>query len=269
MPSGATRIPESPLSLPVEIRPLASQADYAACIALQRATWGDDFRELVSPALLQVAQKMGGVAAGAFQRGRMVGFVFGISGLRDGKPAHWSHMLAVDAAARDAGIGRRLKRYQRDQLVAAGIGRMYWTFDPLVARNAHLNLQRLGAEVVEYVPDMYGTDTMSRTDAEIGTDRFVVAWDLERPDAEPPRAPADQAPTIRSAAEPLPDAPVVRVAVPRDIQQLKADDAAAARAWRTATRRAFQHFLGTGYRVAAFDRGTGPADPVYVLVRPA
>jgi predicted GNAT superfamily acetyltransferase len=125
--------------------------------------------------LLSVSQKVGGLVAGAFSdAGDLVGFVFGLTGLRGGRIVHWSHMLAVDPDYRDRGVGRRLKLYQRECLRAAGVDRMYWSFDPLVARNAHLNLNRLGVLVEDYVTDMYA-DTGSDLHA-FGTDRFVASW---------------------------------------------------------------------------------------------
>ena len=134
----------------VRIRPLANREDYVACVELQELIWGAG-EETIPPIMLQVSQKVGAIAAGAFDRqGRMLGCVFGLTGLRNGRVAHWSHLLAVRPEARDQGIGRRLKRYQRSRLLAKGVTTMYWTFDPLVARNAHLNLNRLGAVVVEY-----------------------------------------------------------------------------------------------------------------------
>jgi predicted GNAT superfamily acetyltransferase len=243
-------------------------------VALQRATWGDDFRELVPPAMLQISAKMGGIVAGAFVGDRLIGFVYGITGLRNGVPAHWSHMLAVDDGWRDRGIGRALKEYQRSELHAAGIDRMFWTFDPLVARNAHLNLEHLGARVVEYVRNMYGDNPMSRTDSVIGSDRFVVEWltggRADGPTGGRAGAPMDDArPMIRSARDPLTDGPAVLVAVPHDIQTLKQADPDAAVAWRMTTRRAFEHYLPRGFRVTGFVRGSGDAPSAYVLEAPA
>lgn len=251
----------------VAIRPLRTADEYDRCVALQRATWGDDFRELVAPAMLKVAQEVGGIAAGAFDAdGTLAGFVFGLTGLRGGRLAHWSHMLAVREDRRDRGIGRRLKRYQRERLRALGVERMYWTYDPLVARNAHLNLNALGARVVDYVEHMYGENPMSRTDSVIGTDRFVVEWPVAAPveDAAPPPLPAgaDEAPlatadVARDVAAPqpdLPDAPLVRVEIPEDIQALKLARPDVAAAWRATTRRALTHYLRRGYRVAGLRR---------------
>jgi predicted GNAT superfamily acetyltransferase len=153
-----------------------------------------------------------------------------------------------------------------------GITRMFWTFDPLVARNAHLNLERLGARVVEYVRDMYGENPMSRTDSVIGSDRFVVEWVLTggRADGRAGGAADGRlgAPMIAHLTDPLVEAAAVRIAVPPDIQGLKQDDPAAALAWRAATRRAFQHYLSRGYAVTGFARGTTHAPPAYLLEAP-
>jgi chorismate synthase len=259
------------LDADIAIRSLETQDEYEACVELQRATWGDDFRELVTPAMLQIAQKVGGIGTGAFLGARLVGFVFGLTGVRAGSLVHWSHMLAVAEPYRDQGIGRRLKDHQRAQLRALGVGRMLWTFDPLVARNAHLNLQRLGARVVAYVRDMYGETPMSKTASVIGTDRFVIEWELtgERGTRcpPPPEAALTDAPLIATVDDPLPSVGTVRVAVPNDIQDLKARDPDAAQAWRAQTRRAFEHYLGQRYVITAFHRQSG-ALPWYRLDRP-
>jgi predicted GNAT superfamily acetyltransferase len=223
--------------------------------------------------MLQVSRKMGGIVAGAFDGDRLIGFVYGITGVRDGAVAHWSHMLAVAEAWRDRGVGRRLKSFQRDALRGAGISRMYWTFDPLVARNAHFNLERLGAQVVEYVRDMYGRNPMSRTDSVIGSDRFVVEWKLEEPGsgtAERRNGGALGAgtPVIRSVTDPLVDGAAVAIAVPPDIQDLKQRDPAAALGWRDSTRRALEHYLSHGYAVRGFLRGSEGAPPAYLVARP-
>ncbi|TVP76623.1 MAG: GNAT family N-acetyltransferase, partial [Gemmatimonadales bacterium] len=152
------------------IRPLAGRAEMEACVVLQEAVWGAGFRERVPAAILGVARRLGGVVTGAFRGDELVGFVFGLTGIREGRPVHWSDMLAVRAEARGRGLGIALKEAQRDELLSRGVRVMEWTFDPLVARNAHLNLNRLGAAGVEYVVDAYG-DSDSPLHRGIGTDR--------------------------------------------------------------------------------------------------
>lgn len=254
------------------IRDLSTADDYEQCVALQRETWGDDFRELVPPAVLKIVQQVGGLAAGAFDaQGTLAGFVFGLTGIRGGELAHWSHMLAVRQACRDRGLGQRLKRYQRDRLLAMGVRRMFWTYDPLVARNAHLNLNRLGVRVVEYVQDMYGSNPMSKADSVIGTDRFIVEWQLNEAPAPRDAAAAAGAPVLTPAPdagrEPLPEVESVHIEIPEDVQGLKQRDPAAAVAWRAMTRRAFQHYLARGYCVAAFARDATTGRCFYLVRR--
>lgn len=268
--------------MPLTIRPFASHDDRAQCVALQELTWGAGFTEKIPAAMLLVAQKTGGVCAGAFDdAGRMMGFVFGVTGVQDGELMHWSDMLAVHPDAQGQHLGERLKAFQREQCRALGVRTIYWTYDPLVARNAHLNLSRMGARVHEFVPAMYGEGTNSPLQGDMPTDRFVVAWAVDPAQTAPAVAelPADTVVVVRADAGGVapatpageaadwPDAPHIGIRVPRDITALAARDIASARRWRFATRAAFTHYLTHGYRVIGFvadsDGGT------YLLTRTA
>lgn len=273
----------------VEIRHVRTHDDFVACVALQAATWGAGFRETVPATILKISQRLGGVTAGAFDRdGTLAGFVFGITGIEGGDVVHWSDMLAVRDGMQGHGLGRRLKEFQRDAARAAGAVRMYWTFDPLVARNAHFNINRLGARVAEYVPDMYGTDTGSVMHSGFGTDRFVVVWPLDGTSAAPaahapaPDATADgrlgmAAPVInpgdnveddehRSTARAAVP-PAVRIEIPSDIFAVQGVSVERARRWRTSTREAFQWALANGYSVEKFDGNAMGGCGHYRLVR--
>jgi predicted GNAT superfamily acetyltransferase len=251
------------------VRRVEALDEYQECMVLQEEIWGPGFRELVPSAILMVAQKMSGVCAGAFSPdGRMLGFVFGISGLRHGALAHWSDMMAVRPEARGARVGEQLKAYQRALCIESGIPTMYWTFDPLVARNAHLNTMRLGAVCAEYVENMYGSNTGSPLHGALETDRWIMRWDLTQPVRTPDgtadpsgvfvvRADATGAPQSPAV---LPDAPVVRIAIPPDHEQLSLD---ARIAWRLATRRAFTHYLSRGGVVTRFERAQAELPPFY------
>jgi len=282
------------------IRTLATLDEYQACVALQKEVWGRDFSETVPAAILKVSQELGGVTAGAFAAdGRLDGFVFGLTGIdAGGRPVHWSDMLAVRPGVAGRGLATRLKAHQRDALLARGVTRMLWTFDPLRARNAHLNLNKLGAVVREYRPDMYG-ETDSELHRGIGTDRFVALWEMDSPrvrermDRSAPQpggsessaspvgmagrgAPSVAAPAIPDAialcAEDrdgiaLPLNPVIgltarrlTVAVPAELDAVMRRDLLAAVAWREATRVVFTHYLAAGWEVTAIMPGQ-PAPP--------
>lgn len=212
----------------ITIRDLRTHADYAACVALQRDTWGQGFDDVVPASILQVSQKVGGVAAGAFDStGRLVGFVYGITGVKDGRIVHWSDMLAVRPEAQNLGLGRRLKEYQRKAVAKVGGELIYWTFDPLQARNAHLNFNVFGVRVEEYVRDMYGVNTGSDLHRGIGTDRLIVAWPVKDSALKKRRAEIAAATRAGNAT---------RVEVPRDVTTMLTADPARAREWRERTR---------------------------------
>jgi len=263
------------------IRRAAAREEYDECARIQDETWGAGFTERVPSTIFSLTQYLGGVTAAAFspENGRMLGFVFGMTGVREGRLVHWSDLLAVRPEARDRGIGRRLKQFQRSAVLPLGVTRMLWTFDPLVAKNAHLNLNALGARISEYVPDMYGADTGSALHSAVGTDRFIVAWDLtteSAPDAHAKDASSSPpeslivnrvehpgaAPTVHTAD----DLPELYVAVPDDIQKVIAGAPELARAWRQTTRQAFLWYLERGYRVDGFHRAEGRG--FYHLARP-
>ncbi len=267
----------------VDIRPLRGAAELEASVELQKRVWGAGFTELIPVSMLEIVQQVGGVAIGAFVERRLVGLLFGISGIRDRKLAHWSDTLAVLPEFRDHGIGRKLKWRQREILLAEGVERIHWTFDPLESRNAYMNLARLGAVAVEYRRDFYGV-TASALHEGMETDRLVAAWDIgsdrvarylagERAASDPA---TESAPIVnpwrmeqRTLIAGDPDlalaAPAVRLVIPADMQELKARAPEAARRWRHTTRAAFEAYLGRGY--TATDLRRAPEYSYYLLER--
>lgn len=266
----------------VTIRDLASLQDYAECVALQDETWGAGFSERVPTAILRVSQMIGGVSAGAFDAdGRLAGFVFGMTGVRDGELVHWSDMLAVRSEWRGKGLGRQLKQYQRDAVVARGVKSMLWTFDPLQAGNAHFNINRLAAMPESYQPDMYGS-TGSTLHGAMPTDRFIVRWDLQR---EPLSRARVATPTGRDTefvlANPLdadglpfvsfveltppPREPGYRVQVPASLNAAQQPDVALR--WRMVVRGIMVTLLSHGYAVTGFRRPEDDSLPFYVVQR--
>jgi len=241
----------------VDIRPLASQADLRACVALQRRTWGEDFADVVPGSILKIAARLGGIVAGAFDRGgTLLGFVFGITGVEHGGIVHWSHMLGVTPEAQNQGIGRGLKEFQRLAVAKVGAKTIYWTFDPLVARNAHLNINVLGVRATDYVQDMYG-DSTSPLHRGIGTDRLIVAWPVDDASVEARR---------REIASQTEGRETIRIEIPGDIAAMQLSDMAGARDWRERTRAAFQKALAQGYVIQGF-RVDADAENCYYLLR--
>lgn len=254
----------------VTLRRVATPAEYEECVVIQRETWGSGFTEAVPSTILRIAQEVGGVTAAAFDAdGAMLGFVFGITGVRHGELSHWSDLLAVRIAARDMGLGKSLKAFQRELLLQIGVRTMYWTYDPLVARNAYLNLEQLGARVFEYRQNFYGEDTGSEMHGALGTDRFVVRWRL---DGEAKRLVHDDdwlnAPIINDLVAPTTSGPKrVRITIPEDIFAVLDANRAAAIVLRERTRNAFMTCLARGYSVVGFSRGTEAIPGAYLLER--
>jgi predicted GNAT superfamily acetyltransferase len=263
----------------LELRPLSTHDERAACVRLQERIWGPGFHERVPPTILQLAGELGGIADGAFDaNGTLLGFVFGITGVIDGRLVHWSDMLGVDPAARDRGIGLALKWHQRDVMLARGITEIRWTFDPLQAKNAWINLTLLGAVAHTYARAYYAP-TGSPLHAD-GTDRLIVTWEIasERvarraagelpsdvPDVQPlnrvymtKHGPACDAPGI-------PSGPRAAIAIPSIIDELRPADPALARVWRANVRTAFESCFAAGYDACDLVRGLDLA--TYVMVR--
>jgi predicted GNAT superfamily acetyltransferase len=268
-----------------DIRPFRTVEDYKECVDLQEETWGHGFSERVPTAILKVSQMLGGVAAGAYDGdGALVGFVYGMTGVRDGEVVHWSDMLAVTRGLRDTGLGRTLKAHQREVLLKRDITTMYWTFDPLQSRNAYLNFSRLGIVAQEYACDMYG-QTDSPLHRGIGTDRLIALWlmDSERvrrrvegEERGPVSGTESSAPAALEArvvaGMPEPgesdldlDAERIRVAIPGDISDVMARSMDAAVTWRASTREVLSHYMSRGYEVRELLRRDLSSD--YLLVR--
>ncbi len=262
----------------VAIRDLETLEEYQECCALQEETWGKGFSERVPAAILRVSQKIGGVTAGAFDaEGRMIGFVFGMTGIREGKPAHWSDMLAVREEARGRHIGDRLKHYQRQRVRELGVDLMLWTCDPLVSRNAHFNINRLGARPVEYIPNMYGDNTGSTLHGTVPTDRFVVGWKLDRDftpiaGADRPGAHDADIPLVNPLGSNLlpsldlaKDVTRARVQIPREMNDVAISSSDARMRWRLTVREAMQTLFSRGAAVTRFVREVESGNPYYVV----
>lgn len=255
----------------IEIRLCKTWDECLQCEELQKNVWEmPDYRDAVPANFLITAIKNGGLLVGAFRGDEMVGFAFGFLGSEsdaarpDGRHLkHTSHMLAVVPDARTKGLGAQLKWFQRDAALAQGLDLMTWTYDPLQAVNAHLNLTRLGAVARRYYRNAYG-DMTDALNVGLASDRFEVEWWLDSARvraAAPPTANAPQTAmgtkvySIEWNSEGFPlitaEDPLVGdtlwVEIPAEINTIKAGNLALAIQWRERTRSTFERAFAAGY----------------------
>jgi predicted GNAT superfamily acetyltransferase len=170
----------------IHIREVSTIEEYDACINLQREVFGLPDLEISPRRHLIVSNRAGGWTLGAFAAGKLIGFVHHLAAVKDNYIFGYSHMMAVDAAFQNKGVGAQLKWAQRARALSEGRDYIKWTFEPMRARNAHFNLNRLGVVVREYAVNFYGTD-YSTDPAEKGrvsgldSDRLFASWDLNAP----------------------------------------------------------------------------------------
>jgi predicted GNAT superfamily acetyltransferase len=284
------------------IRPLHTFDEYRQVMALEGEIWGyGDPEDTIGVPVFIITLKRGGILLGAYDGDRLVAFVYSIAGIKDGRATQWSHMLGVLPAYRGTGVGRELKLEQRRVSMAMGLDLMEWTYDPLQAVNAHLNVRRLGAIVDEYAENVYG-ESSSVLHRGNPTDRFIAQWWLRSPRVaavlgEPvPGAGADAGadaaaggpvplgpwPAARAAINTVVDegafvrcadarleltAPALVVVIPVGFTEMMEQAPDLARDWRQATRAIFGHYLSCGYRVVDFTFGPGPREGRYLLMR--
>jgi predicted GNAT superfamily acetyltransferase len=229
----------------IEIRQLFNQDEFARVVDLQREIWGFADLELLPLRFLVVVSKVGGHVFGAFDGARMIAFCFAIPGIKPGAvPYLHSHMLGVLPEYRNLSIGRRLKLVQRDDALARGIKLIEWTFDPLELKNAYLNIEKLGAIIRRYVPNVYGT-TSSPLHGGLPTDRTYAEWWLEAPPRTKPANPA------------------ARIIYPINIAEIRAANPDQARDIQAANANLFQKAFAEGLAVTAFERT--PTEGIYLL----
>ena len=193
------------------VRLLVEHGDLEAAASVINDVWEDP--TLSSPSLLKAYTHFGNPTFGAFVDGKVVGVCVGFLAPSGGVHLH-SHITGVLPDFQHLGLGHQLKLAQRAWCEEHGIAEITWTFDPMLARNAHFNLRKLGAVAEDVLPQFYGrmNDGVNKGDV---TDRLEVHWRLGRP------------------AESRRDGPAARVvAIPEDYLALRATDPAAARAAR-------------------------------------
>lgn len=218
----------------IDIRTLGDIDGIHRAAGVLDEVWGE--RGTMPANILRALEHAGNYVVGLFDGDRMVGASAAFFAPPAERSMH-SHITGIVPGYQGRGLGRQLKEHQRAWALERGVGHITWTFDPLVARNAHFNLAVLGARVTDYLVNQYGEmdDAVNRGDE---SDRLMVAWAL----AEPP------APTPADAEI------LAAVAVPDDVAALRRSDPVAAAEWRVRVRDELREHRAAGRRVGGFDR---------------
>ena len=245
----------------VEIREVSSIEEYDACIELQRAVFGLPDLEISPRRHLIVSRQAGGWTLAAFNGGKLVGFVHHLAAVRGTEIFGYSHMMAVAADYQNRGVGAQLKWAQRARAVSEGRDFIRWTFEPLRARNAHFNLNRLGVVIREYALNFYGTDYVTNPAEKaagatgMASDRLFASWELRSPRVE----------ALAARQQFRLGNPDEMVEIPGDYSALLKADPDTAKREQLRVREEFLRALGAGLVCRAFDRNTDR--PAYLFYR--
>jgi predicted GNAT superfamily acetyltransferase len=272
----------------IRIRLAETRTDFEACVQLQRAVWGLEDLEINSAIQFIATTHAGGmVHLAESAEGEPIGFAYAFPALRGGVPHLHSDMLAVLGERQKQGVGVRLKWAQRATALERGVKLITWTYDPMQARNANLNLRRLGAVATEFLENFYGI-TSSSLHHGLPTDRLAARWELDAPqvqrlseEGEPPRTvPAPELPRINDvkwqAGWPVSSEPELELHEPELLLEIPPEwdvlGSAAPRVaqdWHAKVRRALEAYVGRGYAAVGFapTEERGRRRPLYVLRR--
>ncbi|MBN2408221.1 MAG: GNAT family N-acetyltransferase [Candidatus Aminicenantes bacterium] len=255
-------------TLDVRIRRLISFEEFRELLGIQRRVWRHDETDLTPTHQFCISAPMGGIILGAYVKNHLVGFIYSFPAVHHGRIGQHSHLLAVLPEYQGHGIGKRLKWAQRSWALKLGYDRITWTFDPLQARNANLNLHALGALTSTYIRNLYGLDSKLNLGPGIPTDRFLMDWPIrEKRVAERRRGRSDNLDEEAlpralerkdGTAEFLPGTTRlgltgkrILVEVPENINAWRGRHEPIA-SWQKGLRRAFEHYFRRGYAAADF-----------------
>ena len=243
------------------IRECTTIEEFDGCVALQREAFGLPDLELSPRRHLIVSRQAGGWTLGAFVADRLVGFVHHLAAVRGDEVFGYSHMMAVAKDYQNKGVGLRLKLAQRERALQEGRKLIKWTWDPMMARNAHFNLNRLGATVNMYADDFYGVDynTDSSLTERVGlpSDRLIATWNLDS---------ARVSVLASGATAPVEATPVTSVAIPAEWTALVKQDPKRARDEQARARDEFKKAFEQRLICAGFERGE--KESRYLLFEP-
>jgi predicted GNAT superfamily acetyltransferase len=222
----------------VQVRKLETLTDQTLGREIFDKTWSMNAGTEITPNLLQAMVHSGAYLSGAFIGTNCVGAAFAFPATTGGLHLH-SHMTAVVSEHRDKGIGYLLKIDQWHWAKKNDYKEITWTFDPLVKRNAKLNLLKLGADVSAYYPNFYG-DMPDALNAGDESDRLLASWKVE-----------GDAPISRQEIISVESSDIL-IEIPEDIVEIRDSDLAENLRWRHKVRDQFTNALAKGGQVVGF-----------------
>lgn len=166
------------MAVQVLIRKLKKHEEFERLVHIQKVVWGHSDVNLTPAHQFCVHIRMGAILLGAFVDGTLAGFVYSFPALLDGVRTQHSHLLAVLPEFQGLGLGKKLKWAQRREALKQGIGLITWTYDPMQAKNANLNLHTLRVRSRNYFPNFYGNVPSLCLGPGIPTDRLLMEWEI-------------------------------------------------------------------------------------------
>jgi len=231
----------------IVIRECTSIEDFQQCIALERTVWNDADIGIMPIRLYMISKACNAPTIGAFQSEKLVGFVHTMIALMDNHIVYHSHLAAVLEGLRHNDIGYRMKLAQREHALKAGVPLIIWTFDPLQSRNAHFNLNKLGAIIRKYAVNYYGEGLSTVFDSNVPSDRVFAEWWVSSPYVASALAGERRAPQDKSQW----------VSIPDNIEGVRAQSIEEHKRWRVQVREEFQDKLAQGLIARGFEREAG------------
>jgi len=209
----------------IQVRELDNLQDQDFGRKIFDITWSMDAGTEITPNLLQAMVHSGSYLSGAFIDKKIIGAAFAFPATNGGLHLH-SHMTAVLPEFRDKGVGYALKIDQWKWAKKKNYSHLSWTFDPLVRRNAKLNIAKLGVDISAYNPNFYG-DMPDALNAGDESDRLMVSW---RTDIDAPKA--------RELIT-KPETGDILIEIPEDIVAIRSKNQSESMKWRRQVREQF------------------------------
>ena len=222
----------------IQVKELVDLQDQESVRKIFDLTWAMDAGTEITPNLLQAMVHSGAYLSGAFIDNKIVGAAFAFPATNSGLHLH-SHMTAVLDAYRDKGVGYALKIDQWNWAKRQKYSHLSWTFDPLVRRNAKLNIVKLGVDISSYYPNFYGQmpDVLNAGDE---SDRLMVSWPTDL-----------DAPKARELIT-KPETGDILIEIPEDIVAIRSKNQSESMKWRRQVREQFLSAFEKNGKVVGF-----------------